>query len=96
MKLIGGDSGRYEHEQFVDTVILAPSERAVIDVLFDESGPVTLEHHTPNRIYNLDGITVTNDPAVPSFVEEFGLARQNPDMVAERRRIAPYLGTPTG
>jgi FtsP/CotA-like multicopper oxidase with cupredoxin domain len=38
MKLVGGDSGRYEHEQFVDSVVLAPSERAVVDVLFQERG----------------------------------------------------------
>ena len=35
MKLVGGDSGRYERETFVDEVMLAPSERAVVDVLFD-------------------------------------------------------------
>ena len=38
MKLVGGDSGHVEHEQFVDDVVLAPSERVVVDVLFDQSG----------------------------------------------------------
>ena len=38
MKLVGGDSGRYERETFVDEVMLAPSERAVLDVLFDTPG----------------------------------------------------------
>ena len=38
MKLVGGDSGRVEHEQFVEEVILAPSERVVVDVLFDTPG----------------------------------------------------------
>ena len=38
MKLVGGDSGRYERETFVDEVMLAPSERAVLDVMFDASG----------------------------------------------------------
>ena len=38
MKLVGGDSGRYEREAFVDEVMLAPSERAVLDVLFDAPG----------------------------------------------------------
>ena len=38
MKLVGGDSGHYEREEFVDEVMLAPSERAVVDVLFDEPG----------------------------------------------------------
>ena len=47
MKLVGGDSGHYEREEFVDEVLLAPSERAVVDVLFDEPGQVTLEHRTP-------------------------------------------------
>jgi hypothetical protein len=38
MKHVGGDSGRYERETFVDEVMLAPSERAVLDVMFDTSG----------------------------------------------------------
>ena len=38
MKLVGGDSGRYEHETFVEEVLLAPSERAIVDVLFDAPG----------------------------------------------------------
>ena len=38
MKLVGGDSGRVEHEEFVSEVVLAPSERAVVDVLFDQPG----------------------------------------------------------
>jgi FtsP/CotA-like multicopper oxidase with cupredoxin domain/YHS domain-containing protein len=94
MKLVGGDSGRYEQEQFVDEVLLAPSERAVIDVLFAESGPVTMEHHTPDRCYRLAAITVTKDPAVPSLGQEYGLTRRNPDMVANRQRVAPYLEAP--
>jgi FtsP/CotA-like multicopper oxidase with cupredoxin domain len=39
MKLVGGDSGRYEHETFVEEVLLSPSERAIVDVLFDVPGP---------------------------------------------------------
>src|SRR5436189_4366193 len=38
MKLVGGDSGHVEHEEFVDHVVLAPSERVVLDVLFDRTG----------------------------------------------------------
>src|SRR3954452_20477060 len=49
MTLIGGDSGRYEHETFVQEVLLAPSERAVVDVMFDSPGTYDLEHRTPDR-----------------------------------------------
>ena len=38
MKLVGGDSGRVEREEFVDDVVLAPSERVVVDVLFETPG----------------------------------------------------------
>jgi FtsP/CotA-like multicopper oxidase with cupredoxin domain len=48
MKLVGGDSGRYEQEAFVDEMMLAPSERAVLDVLFDATGEARLEHRTPD------------------------------------------------
>ena len=49
MKLVGGDSGRCEHEELVDSVIVSPSERAVVDVLFETPGPAALEHRTPER-----------------------------------------------
>jgi FtsP/CotA-like multicopper oxidase with cupredoxin domain len=91
MKLVGGDSGRCEHEEFVDEVLLAPSERAVVDVLFDEPGRAILEHHHPARCYPLATITVGGERAVPSFAEQFELRRRNADMSAERERIAPYL-----
>src|SRR5215470_10299018 len=47
MKLVGGDSGRVEHEEFISSVILAPSERAVVDVLFGQPGELELQHRTP-------------------------------------------------
>ena len=62
MKLVGGDSGRVEREQFVDDVVLAPSERVVVDVLFETPGELVLEHRTPERTYKLAGITVTDEP----------------------------------
>ena len=37
MKLVGGDSGHVEHEEFVEDVVLAPSERVVVDVLFERA-----------------------------------------------------------
>ena len=89
MKLVGGDSGHVEHEEFVDDVVLAPSERVVVDVLFDQPGELTLEHRTPDRVYPLAAITVSDEQAEPSLAEQFERLRHNADMVAERERIAP-------
>jgi FtsP/CotA-like multicopper oxidase with cupredoxin domain len=91
MKLVGGDSGHVEHEQFVDEVVLAPSERVVVDVLFDQTGDVALEHHTPARVYPLATIQVGDERAEPSLEEQFEVLRTNADMGAERERIAPYF-----
>jgi FtsP/CotA-like multicopper oxidase with cupredoxin domain len=91
MKLVGGDSGRVEHERFADEVILAPSERVVVDVLFDRAGELTLEHHTPGRVYPLAAIKVGEDRAEPSLGHRFEVLRTNDDMVAERERIADYV-----
>ncbi|HEX5908795.1 MAG TPA: hypothetical protein VFY56_17415 [Propionibacteriaceae bacterium] len=38
MKLVGGDGGRVEHEEFIDQVLLSPSERVVVDVLVEHLG----------------------------------------------------------
>jgi FtsP/CotA-like multicopper oxidase with cupredoxin domain len=91
IKLVGGDSGRVEHERFVDEVILAPSERVVVDVLFEHAGDLTLEHHTPGRVYPLAAIGVGEDRAEPSLRDQFEALRTNDDLAAERERIAPYL-----
>ena len=77
MKLVGGDSGRVEHEQFVESVIIAPSERTIVDVLFEKPGRLTLEHHTPARTYALASIDVQDEPATPSLAEAFGSLRHN-------------------
>ena len=91
MKLVGGDSGHVEHEEFVEDVVLAPSERVVVDVLFDKPGDLTLEHRTPERVYKLAAIRVSAERVENSFEEQFERLRTNADMVAERERLAPYM-----
>jgi FtsP/CotA-like multicopper oxidase with cupredoxin domain len=88
MKLVGGDSGRYEHETFVEEVLLAPSERAIVDVLFDVPGEVRLEHRTPDRLYALGSVTVTADGTGGAAAASFTALRTDPDLLHERRSMA--------
>ena len=88
MKLVGGDSGRYEREEFVDEVLLSPSERMIVDVLFDTPGEVRLEHRTPDHTYDLGSFSVsgtTNGDAA----ESFEALRSDPELTAERQAIEP-------
>jgi FtsP/CotA-like multicopper oxidase with cupredoxin domain len=91
VKLVGADSGHYEREELVDEILLAPSERAVVDVHFAEPGALTLEHRTPDRSYRLAGIAVTEERAEPDLSDQFERPRTNADMTAERESAAPYL-----
>jgi FtsP/CotA-like multicopper oxidase with cupredoxin domain len=90
MKLVGGDSGHVENEAFVTEVMLAPSERIVVDVVFDQPGLVTLEHRHPERTYSLASVTVGETLAEPDLREQFEALRTNADMTAERSRLERY------
>jgi FtsP/CotA-like multicopper oxidase with cupredoxin domain len=89
LKRVGGDSGRCEHERIVDEVLLAPSERAVVDVRFDRTGTATLEHRGPDRSYPIAAVAVT-EGATPGR-HDFELLRSDPELAGERLRLAPYL-----
>jgi FtsP/CotA-like multicopper oxidase with cupredoxin domain len=91
MKLVGGDSGRYEHQELVSEVLLAPSERAVVDVLFERPGQLELEHRTPDRVYRLATVTVNEQQAAPSLARQFEVLRSAPELVAERQQLDAWL-----
>ena len=92
-KLVGGDSGRYERETFIDEVLLAPSERAVVDVLFDTPGQVRLEHRTPDHTYDLGGFTVTQG-AASDAAGSFEVLRTDPELTAEHDSIGHDIERP--
>jgi FtsP/CotA-like multicopper oxidase with cupredoxin domain len=91
IKLVGGDSGRCEREEIVEEAILAPSERVILDVLFDRAGELALEHHTPEKVYRLASIAVSNEKAEPSLVEAFEQLRTDPELSAEREGLDRHL-----
>jgi FtsP/CotA-like multicopper oxidase with cupredoxin domain len=94
LKLVGGDSGRVEHEEFVSEVLLAPSERAVVDVLLDQPGELHLEHHTPDRTYQLARLLVARERAERSRAREFEQLRRAPELAAEREQLDRWLAAP--
>jgi len=94
MKLVGADAGHYEREALVDEVLLAPSERVVVDVLFPDAGELELQHRTPERTYRLASITVADEQAEPSYADEFARLRTNGDTAKLREKIEPFLKRP--
>jgi FtsP/CotA-like multicopper oxidase with cupredoxin domain len=94
MKLVGADAGRYEHEELVEEVLLAPSERVVVDVLFADARELELQHRTPERTYRLASITVADEEPETLYADESKRLRTNRDMAELRKQIEPFLKAP--
>ena len=72
VKLVGADGGAYKKDQWKDSVIMGPSERAIVEALFDKSGTFALQNKIPDQTYALGTIDVSNDPVAVSYSKEFG------------------------
>ena len=83
-----------EREEFVSEVLIAPSERAVVDVLLDQPGELILEHRTPDRTCRLASIAVMEEQAAPSLRESFESLRSAPEFEGERRQLGAWLAAP--
>lgn len=92
MKLIGGDSGRYENETFVDSIVIGIGERYIVDVLFDQPGTFRILNNIPQEsgmmaMNELGTITVSDKAPAYSKNEIFSLLQRNDDVINE---IAPF------
>ena len=88
MKLVGGDSGRFEREDVHRRGPARPSERVTVDVLFDQPGETSIENRTPDHTYDLGHVTVSGEgsgEAAAAFEE----LRVDPELSAERERSSP-------
>jgi len=94
MKLIGADAGHYEREELVDEVLLAPSERVVVDVLFPDAGELELQHKTPEHTYRLASIAVVDEQPEQWFADDFSSLRTNRDMAELREHVEPFFKAP--
>jgi FtsP/CotA-like multicopper oxidase with cupredoxin domain len=70
MKLIGSDGGLYEKESFVDSVIISPSERAIMEINFRNSGYYEIKNINPIKSYNLGKIMVLDEEIFEKLVFE--------------------------
>ncbi len=71
LKLVGADSGAYEKASLVDSVVLGPSERAIVDVLIPNAGMYEMQNKTPDRTYSLGTIVGGAERIATSYEREF-------------------------
>lgn len=97
MKVVGSDVGNFEREEWVESVVLAPAERYVVHVRFEEPGVVPLLNrvqaidHLNARFFEqrdtLGVVEVEERAASPDLATEFRRLRE-PEYVA--RELDPY------
>lgn len=99
LKLVGGDSGKYEKESLVNSVILSPSERQIVEVLFDKPGEYKILNVTPEKVYQLGIIRVSDEKSttLPSSTigvtnsSSFYKLKENKDIISQMLPYKKYL-----
>ena len=104
VKIVASDVGRYEREQWIPSVVIAPAERYVVDVRFDDPGEVAISNtiqaidHFRGTFYphvdTLSIVTVSDEAADPAISEAFEELRGGHRAISAvlRPRSRPRIG----
>lgn len=91
IKLVGADNGAYEKDQWKDPVILGPSERAIVEVLFNKSGRYAIQNKTPDRIYQLGDVVVLNKDTDISYAKDFSQLKTHNETIQSISAFRNYF-----
>ena len=99
VKVVASDVGKFEREAMVESVVLAPAERYVVEVLFEQPGAYALTNHVQGinhrmglfreEVRRLGTVDVSGVHEGEDHGHEFRTLRTNDDVRAD---IAPYRG----
>lgn len=104
LKLVGGDVGKLEREEWVESVVLAPAERWIVEARFERSGTARLLNRVQAidhgrgvffpEVDTLGTITVLDEPATPDLGAAFATLRTNAEVVREVAPLRSRLASP--
>lgn len=90
LKLVGSDMGKYAKETFVDSVLIAPAERYIVEAYFPNSGAFTITHTTPDKTYALGSVKVSTTVSDKDNSASFTAPKANVDVALEMSKFEPY------
>jgi FtsP/CotA-like multicopper oxidase with cupredoxin domain len=104
IKVLASDVSRFEHEEMVPSVVLAPAERYVVEVRFDRPGQVAMvnavqaiNHYRGEfepEVDTLGVITVDSTAATPDYSAQFATLRSYDSVTHDIDRYRQYFGKP--
>ena len=104
VKLVASDVGRFEREMWVPSVVIAPAERYVVDVVFPEAGEVAIANtiqavnHFRGEFYpqvdTLARVTVAGPPVEDEVTHAHGTLRAHDAEAAEASALRAHLARP--
>lgn len=77
LKLMGGDIGSYEKEEYINSILIAPAERYIIEAFFKNEGEFNMKNINPHTEYNLGKILVEGEVENDYSSEFFSLRENN-------------------
>jgi FtsP/CotA-like multicopper oxidase with cupredoxin domain len=104
MKVVATDVGRFEREEWVESVAIAPAERYVVEARFERAGSIPLIHRARgiDTIYGnyvveedtLGVVRVSERRVEGNLGGDFETLRESPDVVAEIDALRELLDDP--
>ncbi len=104
IKVLASDVSRFEREERVPGIVLAPAERYVVDVRFDKPGRFALVNaiqainhfrgEFEPEVDTLGTVTVEPAPASPDYARQFNTLRANTDVTRDIDRYRKYFDKP--
>jgi FtsP/CotA-like multicopper oxidase with cupredoxin domain len=91
IKIVGGDVGRKEHDEFVDSVIISPSERIIVEVQYAQAGTYEIQSTSPEKTWPLGTVMVSGGS---SLRDSFSSISENADIEADIASYRPYFDNP--
>ncbi len=92
LKVVGGDSGKYEREYVADDLTITPSERYIVEVKFDRPGTYKLLNRNPIKEYVLGEIQVSS--VETQNVLAFDEPKENPEITHGMDAYRKYFDKP--
>jgi FtsP/CotA-like multicopper oxidase with cupredoxin domain len=104
MKVVASDLGKYERESMVESIVISPAERYIVDAYFPDAGTYLilnrvhgLNHRTGAffpEVDTLGSISVSDVPTDENHVDAFRRLRVNADVSADIEKYRPEFSRP--